>query len=754
MTSMDVVIGQTGDGLQQPDNILREVKNLVRTENGGLRSSVEPIPFLYTAAGAAPTNSSTPNTTGPVYDTTKGIFHAVVGGKRDVLLLHTGVEVWAFHGWARAWSKVIAASGGLLEAILPDLDLVEFPTQFISTPTGVVIVPQGARAYVYDGITCLPLGYDHAPGAPIGLGPESTSSRWFPSTAIPWTGVNDAGYTMDGLSANLVAPAAAATDYGHPPSGMLGSFRYGRLGTISTPGNISTLADSPADKSQVMGYLEPGRYRAKVQWIDRWGNLSPASAESGDIKFQRQPSMVPYLATAPATYGVAWVQAECVRKQVGWDGIIPGPTGTIARVLGRTKDLENSGDASFYEVPLDASVHASALATLPDNVSDFYPDNIPDAWLTRTITEVDPVPQFKLCAVAFGRLWVANWPGSEGAVRASMPGRWGTFGKADPFVWPDPTGGEVTGLHAVAQGLLIFTETGAYLLEDPAGRPRAISSTSGCAAPSSIRTMRNGVTVWLARDGFYGFAGGEVRYLFEQHREDAKKHNKGRLRAACAEFDPKTGRYMCWVGFEGAQYNTRCWTYDGTDWHHEDVLRASSVTVTKDHRSLILACGTSTYHSDKDGVWVLNGPGDPVSSLVKTGWIRGQRTRDRASTRRVYFTLRETRVPAGDAQKVQVSIRRDYRAEVVDSTTLNTYPEVSSKVTASNSAPTLSKWGTGAYNDGGSWRKRRIFRAKADIDVAGCEVFQIEATCTKGWEILSIAFEEQEKPDSGSRAFK
>ena len=43
--------------------------------------------------------------------------------------------------------------------------------------------------------------------------------------------------------------------------------------------------------------------------------------------------------------------------------------------------------------------HASALATLPDNVSDFYPDNIPDAWLTRTITEVDPVPQFKLCAV-------------------------------------------------------------------------------------------------------------------------------------------------------------------------------------------------------------------------------------------------------------------------------------------------------------------------------------------------------------------
>ena len=110
-----------------------------------------------------------------------------------------------------------------------------------------------------------PLGYDHAPGAPVGLGPESTSSSWFPNDAIPAPGVNDGGYAFDGFTGFGVTNV-------HP------ILRYGRLGTVDVPGNISTLAeiDNKESESQVMGYLLPGRYRATAP-----GALAVCSIWSG-----------------------------------------------------------------------------------------------------------------------------------------------------------------------------------------------------------------------------------------------------------------------------------------------------------------------------------------------------------------------------------------------------------------------------------------------------------------------------------------
>jgi len=734
-------VGPTSNRLVKGDEVFEFVENAVRSEAGGLTNVPIPTPWIHTSAGAVPTNG-TENVTGPVYGATKGVFHAIVGD-RDITLLHTGAEVWSFDGWRRAWRCIIGPSGSspIINARLPDISVTEFPTQFVSTPTGVIIVPQEARAYFFDGSKCLQLGYDRGPAPPISLGPESTEDRWAQQiSTIPWMGVNDAGYVLDGLE-------------GHAPSEMFPAFRYGRIGTVSTPGNANALATAGDEdsESQIMGYLEPGRWTWRSQWVDVFGNLSPWSPPSNEVKVQRQPSMkLVDNSPGPPAYVLKWTSPDCVQKQFAIDGIQPGPTGTIARNVARTKDLVNSGTARHFILPIDSSVNATAFASLPDNTSDLIPDNIPDAWLLNEVVEYDPVPVFRLIAIAFGRAWIANWDGARGAIRASEVGRYGTFQTDGPLYYPDPSGGEVTGLHSTSAGLLVFTETGTFLLSDPNGLPRDISKTVGCVAPSSIVTMRNGVTVWLGRDGFYGWSGsGEPNFLWEDHRRDALEINSAFARKAVAVFDPASGEYRCWVACRGSQENNRCWTYDGVDWHHRTDLRATGACVTKDHRKYVLTCGERASDG-RDGVWVLDKDGEQSTMTIRTGWVRSQRLGEKASIRRGYLLLRETGVPNNAGQRISVSARTNYRSDVISTTYVNTYPDVAPVARQQHATGVYSQDGTSTWGDGKPWRVRRVYLAKFDLDLPSCDVFQLEITCDRRYEVLGLSFEEQNRPTNGA----
>lgn len=732
--SQSFPIGTTDGRLQAPDGTFAEVSNLIPTEEGGLRSVALPVPWVRLSAGGIPTNASLPVAATPVYGRTKGIHHAVISGEREILLLHTGGQIWVFEGWKKAWRVLIGAATFSPQVVgrLPTVDVVEPPTKFTTTPTGVIITPMNARSYFFDGITCLPLGYEDTPAPPVGMGPDSSSSTFFPDTGQPVLGVNDTGYAVDGLPF-------------HPPTGMNPPFRFGRIGTISTPGNITTLVDEPGNKAQVMGYLEPGRWRCRSRWVDAFGNLSPLSPDSNDVKFQRQPSQTVVETGTDPPYETEWVQAECVLKQVLWDGVMPGPEGTIARILYRTRDLVNSGTAQFFELPVDASVNASAFATLPDNVSQTYPDNIPDAWLGAVPEETDPVQQFRHCAVAFGRAWYANWPGQPGAVQSSLVGRWGTP-RAGTTFFPDAAGAEVTGLFSTPGGLLMFTERSTFILDNPDGPPRTLRSSAGCVAPASVAMLRSGLVVWLGHDGFYGFDGDSVRFLFTALREQAKRHNTGRVRAANAVFDPVSGEYRCWVSVDGNTRNNRCYTYDGDAWHTRYDVYATAATSTG---TLVLACGYEP-ESARDGVWVLDAAGDISTATVKTNWLRALSSPDRASVRRAYLVLRETG-KSPTTNMLQVNVRRDYRAEVVSSTTTQTYPKVSEKITPTSP---LGFWGEDTYDGGKKWRKRSPFRVKLDIAVPAAEVVQIEVTLDRQYEILAFSFEEQPLADSGARDWK
>lgn len=745
-----ITIGQTSSVLVNGDAVYRRVHNMYPMESGGFRSVSGPIAYMYNS-GTVPSESATPSASSPVsYGVCRGIFHAVVGdGAKELLLLHVDDEIWEFQGWNQEWRVLVgaAASTPLLQQTLWDPLPSDFPTQWVRTPRGVIILPAGGgHAVIYDGVVCLPLGYTARPAPPIGLGPSSSGFQLVPVAGTRKTGINDNGYALDGLHSNS-------------DTGLPAVFKYGRLGTVqSIP--VSTTGDAD-EVSGASGYLLPGRYRCKQQWVNYFGDLSPLSFASNDVHFDKQPSamwlMDPDFSYS-ATFGVDWVLLDMVRKEVAWAGLRPGPEGTIGKILWRTKDIEGKGDTHFYEVPRDASTSTNAFATIPDNLTNFFPDNVPDEWLFNQAEEIEPVPHFRLGELAFGSLIAANSRAEPGAVWVSLPGRYGTFPSRWKF-FPDPEGAEVTGVKRVEGGALLFSRGGTYMMvpndAGDAWRSSTLDANVGCVAPSSIKSLRNaGETIWLGRDGFYSWSRQSgVRFIFGEHREDAKRFNKALLHKAVAEFDPKSGQYRCWVANEASTINNLCWCYDGKMWTTRDDVKAIGVTVTDDHRDMMITCGRAEVSSaDRYGVWVMDRSGSDQEGVVQTAWIRSARSNEPGSVKRVKLLLRETEITTTDPARILVQAEQNYRVGVISTDYVNLYPREGTPIRGYDpQEPHV--WGTATWATA-TFRERRPFWVSTNVDLSSVEVFRLTISCPTGFEFIGFTFEEIDQRDGGARGYK
>ena len=260
---------------------------------------------------------------------------------------------------------------------------------------------------------------------------------------------------------------------------------------------------------------------------------------------------------------------ELFRKQIAWAGISKGPDHCVGRILYRTKDLLNSGDTGYYEVIPNSTPLPNGFATLPDNVTTLFPDNIPDSTLAVPPIEVAPVPVFQLCRMAFGRLWIGNLDGAPGMIRPSLPGRFGTF-PVGQELYPDPKGGDITGLWRSHKGLMAFTGESVFVITPSDDGLQFIatpvSSGVGCTAPNSLQTLPDGRVIWMGTDNFYTYDGVNVAPVGDQLRKFFRKVTTGRLPQACSMFDPRTREYRCWVSTNGSVENDTCVIYDGTGW--------------------------------------------------------------------------------------------------------------------------------------------------------------------------------------------
>ena len=133
------------------------------------------------------------------------------------------------------------------------------------------------------------------------------------------------------------------------------------LGTSSgVSGSITALdTDNFNALATNSGWLEPGEWRCKVQLVDQYGNLSALSSPSEPVRISRQPASAALKSTGlPAKTALdirRKFSPDFLRKQIAWAGIPKGPDHCVGRILYRTKDLLNSGDAGYYEITPNAA---------------------------------------------------------------------------------------------------------------------------------------------------------------------------------------------------------------------------------------------------------------------------------------------------------------------------------------------------------------------------------------------------------------
>ena len=677
-----------------------------------------------------------------------GIFHALLkGGKRDVLLLHTGNEVWEFVGWqafeGNPWKRLLGPEVDVnntgLKTVIPDDTRPRFPTQFEKTSNGIIIVPQNSRAYFYDGVQIDPLGFSERPGAPSGRGPISSRTK----VSSRGRGVNDRGYTHDSTEYETAAGAKYLS--GLTPGG--GTCRIGTTAELTFDASVFDSGSSGVDALQA-GWLKRGMWRGRTQFIDRYGNLSAPSAPSAEVTVDFQPSVLP---EPDSGGGEIKVRVSSLLKQLAWTGITPGPPHCVGRILHRTKDLINSGDDAYYEVPLDTTGVTTAFATLPDNVSQLYPDNIPDAFLVRKAQDIDPVPAFKLCAVAFSRLWVANTEEQPGMLRPSEPGFWGTF-PSDREIFPDATGAEITGLHRCDRGLLVFTRKSTFLIQasDDGARFRSapVSAEIGCVAPSSVQTLPDGRVIWLGTDGFYLYDGNQIVLASTMLKTTFRRVTRARDRQAVAAVDVAANEYRCWLSVDGSVRNNFCFIYDGQGWRTRTDVAADAVCTTQDHRDYMIVAGEVAGDEGFRGPFVLDHSGnrrdltlntliDNRVATIETSWLNANTSQERKTMYVVYVWLRET-----ENSEVTVEVMRDWREEVLETVPLKRYP--------SDDPPNF--WGGTAWDqDKAVFVERRPYWTRAQVYVPSSEVVKFRISGKGLWEFTGIQVELAQRGYGGAQ---
>jgi hypothetical protein len=407
-----------------------------------------------------------------------------------------------------------------------------------------------------------------------------------------------------------------------------------------------------------------------------------------------------------------------------------------------------------------------AFSTLPGNAVTSLRDNVPDEWLVRSMVDYHPVPEFKLAAMAMGRLWIANWRGGEAVLRPSLPGKYGTFPLNQDII-PDPSE-PITCLLPVQGGLLAMTQSSTTLITSTAsGNMQAItlSNKVGCVSPDSAKVMPDGSAIWLGREGFYMWTskaskdveGGIVEVSSPISRLIHRINRSWRCRAV-AVVDVDTGQYRCSIPIGGSRVNNMTVTFDGQGWTTRDDTVPAAVCSRRGDLPDTLVLGTANMinsgtglTSSKTGVYMVDhesrGEEEAVlhEAVLDTHWLRGMKSKHRGSPVRISLWFRET-----TNGSVQVETYRDWRDSVAMDTVTDADLQPLRAPTDDppffwddhNLAATVLDHG---FVDGRrpvAFQRRRLFWQKFDVVIPACEVFKIRLRMQGDVEFLGLSYVE------------
>ena len=679
--------------LYRPGSIARQILNLYVTADDALASVRGPTLYEH-AAQQSPL--------GPIY----GIAHcSTLGGANDVLVIRAGPTLYRHAGWNRTWEAIpVGLNNDVTNGTLNTEDRQPYPDAMLAL-NGLIVWSNGIdRPRVIDarsayGSRMAYLGFARIPAAPTGLGPISTVS-------------NASGDGAAGSKLNK-----------NDPPNWSGYSHQGKIGTVG---------DEMVGED---GCLRTGTWFYFTQLEDDFGNRSPLSPPSGAVTVQSQNCGYDPPAINNTDYK-RYNTTDDLTRQFLVKGIDQAPPSVAYALVYRTRDTRyNSSEPHL-------------LVRIPGQGPICFPDNIPDGLLSGGPVPQDLItmPNFRICWEYQGRLAIANTSASPGTMWLTEPGPLGTVQRKHS-VDPDPTGAEVTGgfsafgkTYAMTARSLFAVSIGpAGLVSDP------VSRTVGCVAPKSVVALPDGSVVWLGRDGFYRFDGTLPVRISDQIFPTCQRINLGRAGRAVAEFDARTGEYICAVPLDSNYGNDRLCVYDPDlgGWREQDHgIHYRAMTVTNDHRYYFLAAGgINNVHN----VFLLDHESRTFTPPTKTyqfstAELRLDPTgRRRGNVSTLYLGFIEAETPLTATITWYANGRRDS-------------PVTQAIALVDVDLGTLQTWGTALLGTT-PFRAPKLFWRKADIGITDCTSFRFDLSIQEPGHmtIVGMSFDASLTDKAGSR---
>jgi len=256
-------------------------------------------------------------------------------------------------------------------------------------------------------------------------------------------------------------------------------------------------------------------------------------------------------------------------------GLDPGPNGTVARRIYRTKNkkdgITGSGDVYFLLAQIDENNTTTFVDVIPDNQLTLAAPSINNSVTIST--------SYKYGAAWNGTFWLAGGESTPTQIIYSAQGLPEQFPAFNTFDVGVRDGGHITALYPYYDVLLVFRERSIdAVFTNSTGDGftcTTIKKDCGTTATNSIKLIPGYGIMFLNKDGFWMVKGGlrggaslEIQNMSQTIEKEMKRTSSNALARACAAYSDREKEYWCMYPVDGGTENTRgaCWNIINEQW--------------------------------------------------------------------------------------------------------------------------------------------------------------------------------------------
>lgn len=256
-------------------------------------------------------------------------------------------------------------------------------------------------------------------------------------------------------------------------------------------------------------------------------------------------------------------------------GLDPGPDGTVARRIYRTKNkkdgIEGNGDIFYFVAQIDENNSTSYIDVTPDNQLTIQAPSITDSVTISTT--------YKYGASWNGCFWLAGGESTPTRIIYSVQGLPEQFPGFNFFDVGVRDGGHITALYPYYDVLLVFRERSIdAIFTNSTGDGftcTTIKKDCGTTATNTIKLIPGYGIMFLNKDGFWMIKGGmrggaelSVSSMSQTIEKEMGSLSKNALQRASAAYSDREKEYWCIYPVDGDTECTRgaCWNIVNEQW--------------------------------------------------------------------------------------------------------------------------------------------------------------------------------------------